>query len=500
MKPINLISLCSAKIKLSPSVFELYLNNFDIEIKEHEIETVKNLISNLFHESDLAPVDKLNCVNDFYVGYSIPQISKEFDLLRIGETQVINIELKRESTIEKIEKQLKQNKWYLEALEKEVFNFTYNSKDNKLFYLDENERLKEVDFSLLVSKLEDQVLTYIEDINKLFNPSNYLVSPFNSTDRFIEDQYFLTDHQVNIKKEILKSIESGYGFYSIEGPPGSGKTLLTYDIAKEYINQSKKVLVIHVGKLNKGHDRLIAEYFWPITPIRNYKSKNLNKYDLIILDEVQRIYEDQLEDIIDKIKETDTKCIFSFDPQQCLSSGEIKNNIPKYIEDKVSPRSFKLTNKIRTNKEIGSFIKDFLYLSNRSENQVYSNIDIQYFHTTASAKAYISILRNKGWKIINYTPSIHGTEYPYDKFQNRFEENAHDAIGQEYDNVVAIIDKHYYYNKDGKLHTKGYLKKPIYHPTKMLFQILTRARKKLCIIIINNQEILNRCLNILNGK
>ncbi|MER2457364.1 DNA/RNA helicase domain-containing protein [Bacillus subtilis] len=497
MKPINLISLCSAKNKLSTSVFELYLNHFDIEVKEHELETIKTLILNLKHDDQLFE-DFSQCVTDFYVGYSIPQISKEFDLLRISKNEVINIELKRESTPEKIEKQLIQNRWYLKALKKEVFNFTYTSQDNKLYHLNENGRIEEIDFKLLISKLEVHTPIHIEDLDNLFDPTNYLVSPFNSTDKFMGGNYFLTNHQVEIKNKILKSIDNGSNFFSIEGPPGSGKTLLTYDIAKEYINQSKKVLVIHVGILNEGHYKLISKYSWSIISISQYLSKDLSDYDLIILDEVQKIYYYQLENILNKVIDTDTKCIFSFDPQQCLTSNEINNKIPEYIEEKVSPCSFKLTNKIRTNKEIGSFIKDLLYLSSNSTNQGYSNIDIQYFNKSHSAKAYTSILKNKGWKIINYTPSFHGTEFPYDKYQSKSNETTHEVIGQEYDNVVAIIDKHFYYNEDGTLHTQGYRNNPIYHPTKMLFQMLTRARKKLCIIIINNEKVLSRCLNILN--
>jgi anti-anti-sigma regulatory factor len=36
-----------------------------------------------------------------------------------------------------------------------------------------------------------------------------------------------------------------------------------------------------------------------------------------------------------------------------------------------------------------------------------------------------------------------------------------------------------------------------YMPHKMLFQAITRARKKLKLIIVNNPEILERCMEIL---
>ena len=105
-------------------------------------------------------------------------------------------------------------------------------------------------------------------------------------------------------------------------------------------------------------------------------------------------------------------------------------------------------------------------------------------------------IKSEGWKITNYTPSTVDT-LPYE--QHKIEEeadNAHRVIGQEFDNVVAVIDEYFYY-RNGRLSTKSYKKRPYYHPTKMLFQIVSRTRLRLCIVIINNQEILRRCLDIL---
>lgn len=198
MKPINLLSLIQAKNDLSEPVLKLYLNDFGIKVKSGELQDIESLI----HEIQLLSVSP-NIYDEFYVGFTINQISKEFDLLRFGEKHIINIELKRKTTEEKIKKQLIKNRYYLSFLEKKVFNFTYVVENNELFYLDENNTLTRSDFSFLVSKLEEQELKHIEDINKCFDPSNYLVSPFNSTEAFISGEYFLTDHQQYIKKKIL---------------------------------------------------------------------------------------------------------------------------------------------------------------------------------------------------------------------------------------------------------------------------------------------------------
>ncbi len=492
MKPINILSLVNAKNDLSSSVFESYLSNFEIKIKENELKDLKSLIYEIQSDSE-----ELYMLDGFYVGYVINQIGKEFDLLRFGEGSIINIELKRENTGEKIKKQLIKNKYYLSFLGEKVLNFTYVAEDKKLFFLDDSEVLTETSFSFLISQLKEQDVQNIDNIDNLFDPSNYLVSPFNSTEAFMSGQYFLTDHQETFKKQIISlSTETGPCFISIQGNAGTGKTLLTYDIAKEYIKKSKKVLIFHCGFLNSGHEKLRQDYFWKISPIKNFNSYDFNKYDLIIIDEAQRMYKHQMEVFISEIKATNVKCIFSYDSQQCLSSYEIKNNIPQYIIEQVSPKVFKLTEKIRTNKEIAAFIKNLFDLSKKSPNQVYSNVNVQYFSTVDDAKKYLDVLKVQGWKVINYTPSSY-KNYPYDKFQNDIEVNAHKVIGQEYDNVVAVLDRYFYYKENGQLSTKGWPNTPYYHPTKMLFQIVTRARKKLNIIIINNEAVLDQCLNIL---
>lgn len=491
MKSINLLSLINVSNDVESSMFELYKNNLGITIKEKELTTLNCLINEMKKYSK-----EINILNDFYFGYTIGQISKEFDLLRFGQNNIINIELKSENVGEKIKRQLIQNKYYLSFLGKEIFNFTYVAGNEDLLYLNENEELIKVKFSFLIDKLNEQNFIEIEDIDKLFNPTNYLVSPFNSTKAFLNGEYFLTGNQNDIKNKIINlNNDTNPCFISIQGAAGTGKTLLTYDIAKKYMNDSKKVVIFHCGALNDGH-YMLRQKSWEIKCIKDFTYCDLTKYDLIIVDEVQRIRKPQLDSFLDKVKNTTSKCIFSYDPKQCLGSWEIKNNIPEYIKEQVSPHYYKLTEKIRTNKEIASFINNLFNKHKKNDNQVYSNVSIQYFSAVRNAVKYIKLLNDQGWKVIDYTPSKY-KGYPYDDYSINTNDNAHTVIGQEYDNVVVVIDKYYDYNDRGELFTKGWRKDPYYHPTKMLFQIITRARKKLTVIIIDNEIVFNHCIKIL---
>lgn len=123
VKPINLFSLLNAKEDLYETNFIQYLEQFGINprIRTSEFYDLHAFVEELRKKSKV-----IHIYNGYYVGYMIKQIGKEFDLLRIGKDCVINIELKREGNVEKITKQLVQNRHYLKFLDVDVYNFTYS--------------------------------------------------------------------------------------------------------------------------------------------------------------------------------------------------------------------------------------------------------------------------------------------------------------------------------------------------------------------------------------
>ena len=499
MKSINLKSLIDIYNSNGNTIPEKYLSymgkEYGITIKKDELNVLRKLLYFLeMKDEDLS----LSNYNYFYLGYKIPQIGKEFDLLRFDDEKILNIEYKREiEEIDKIKKQLLRNKYYLKFLNKELILIGYIEKDNKIYML-ENDDIKEISAEDLIKYIKNNKYCKEYNLNDLFKPSNYLISPFNKTESFMEKQYFLTEQQEKIEHEIFKFIEKNEKEILIQGDAGTGKTLLVYHLAREFIKKDKKVAIIHCGQLNEGHYKLNYRYNWNIFSIKNYKNVLVKKLDVVILDEVQRIQKFQFEEIRQYCAQNDSILIISGDGKQILCKAE--DGTLEKIENDIKNK-FKLTKKIRTNKELANFIKTMFNLSKMNENNEidFNNIRITYFNTYKEANEYITAKEN--YSFISYTPTLFpqngvvGFEITCNNVNTVG--NSHKVIGQEFENVGVIIDKHFYYDENSKLKAVQ-MNNNVYSPKDMLYQAITRVIQTLEIIVVDNIDVFNKIISIIS--
>lgn len=492
MRNINILSIIEAYRKLSNTLFQKLMNSYGITsgIKNYELNGIESFVDELLKANN-----NISIVNRYYLGYSIPQIGKEFDLLRFGHNYIINIEIKIESSIEKILKQQQKNKYYLSFLDKPLHIYTFISNENKLYKLvirNNGDEIEEITFNELCNILMSQEVVTFNNIDDLFNPSDYLVSPFNSPEKFMSEGYFLTVQQEQIYKEIqTKLSDTVTNFIALTGGAGTGKTLLTYHIAKETIQRGKKVLILHCAPLNSGHQILMDEYNWSIY-MPKYAPNTID-FDLIIIDEAQRMYPYQFDKYIREVRTLNKKCIFSYDEKQYLRDNEKQYHTKERIEKELLCTPYKLTDKIRTNKEIAYFIRQLFNIKKNIPNIDYTNIELTYCKDCYSAKLLLQELLERGWKTPNYTPGTRSF-FHYEAYLSNDTESAHSVVGQEFNNVVVVIDESFKYNSQGDLIADN----TYYSQRQMLYQIITRTRKKLHIVIINNEVMLNRCIDILS--
>lgn len=493
MRAINLVAHCNSCRNLDDEQLKKFNN---CESAVYKSNTRKNEEDDLLKFIRQINMKSYNQYDHFYWNFSIPQISKEFDLLRVDDKSILNIELKHFASEEKVEKQLLRNRYYLKSTEKKLFLFCYTIDNEKLYYLENDSLIECENFEILIDIIDNQTNLIDSNIEKLFTPNRYLISPFNKTNEFIMNEYFLNSQQENIKSSIMKKINesSSYDLITVMGSAGSGKSLLIYDIAKELSDKKRGVAIIHCGQLNDGHNLLIKDYGWDIYDIKNFDKVNYNMIDVLIIDEGQRIRSEQLELILDKIKCLHINCIFSYDPEQVLSNKEMESQSLKIIDSNKSV-SYVISGKIRSNIEIVSFIDNLFNLKHRHPKINYENIHVYRFKNYKSSKEYIRFLLTKGWIFINYTPSTFYSE-DFECLKDIQYGIPHTVIGQEFDKIIVILDSKFYYHED-LLRSSGW--KSDKNGERMLYQSLTRAKVELCLIIIDNDLVFNHCINILNN-
>ena len=475
----NILSKRSKKLKVKPQEFDAIrslvnmLLGIGVEIKDFEI---------------------------FFLSFTIEQIGKEFDLIKLDKDNlVLNIELKSEEVgVEAIQNQLEKNRYYLKHLAPDVRLYTFVETGKELYkYTSKGLQLVGVEDLKDTMQLFQESLG--ENLESLFQANSYLISPLNSHQKFMYGDYFLTNQQHDIKKKIVDLILLNDKEYvlGITGKAGTGKTLLLYDIIKEIAERGENCCLIHSGILCDGHRILSAK--WENVIIFSAKElngdgvENLKRYQFIFVDESQRIYSSTFEKIIKEVISESKTVIFAYDYAQSLSITEEERNIPAKLQKIDGFTVYTLSNKIRTSKEIASFTRTMMNLNNRARGYMdYSDIDVLFANNIEEAKRLINLYDEKGYIFISYTQSMYYRN-SIDLYPNNYD--THHVIGQEYDKVMIMMDKNFRYDKERRIQGKE-------HPNpdllfyKLLYQAISRAREKLCVLIVENYKLFSDILNI----
>lgn len=302
MKSINLYTLTRVEDNDSFAEYEYIISaRKDFQrTRIREKESLVQLVTKLIKAgAQLADLD------DFFYSYTIAHISKEFDLLKVAANRklILNIELKSEDVgEERIKQQLVRNRYYLSPVTTNVISYTYILNTNTVYRLDDNNRLIQSEFVSVVADMKRFKKCMKNNIESLFKAKDYLISPVNSPERFARHQYFLTNQQEAMSRKLLSGLlkDDDKRYYSVKGEAGTGKTLLLYDTVRKLPVDAGKC-VIHFGRRTPNID--ILEKAIPSTDIITSRDLTdgamLKGYDYILVDETQRLHDDQFEWIVD---------------------------------------------------------------------------------------------------------------------------------------------------------------------------------------------------------
>ena len=423
-----------------------------LKMREWELESMKALVREL--EVHMQDVHALR----FFYSFQVPRLGKEFDLLQIKDDQIVNIELKSgKVSDEAVRKQLLQNRYYLSVQGKMIQSYTYISSQERLVRLNNHDHIVEADWDQLCLALQRQSKDYEGDIEDLFQAEMYLFSPVTEPERFLNKEYFLTSQQKDIERRILDKIRKvKYGYFWFSGLPGTGKTLLLYDIAMK-LSVHQKVCMIHCGETGKEwkilHDRLLRIAFLSDSQLE--ECPDLKEYSAILVDEAHLLSVKELHRILELSEKHPV--IFSSDDEDMISDEEMDRTMIREIEHLPDIQSFHLTNRIRTNAELSSFIQNMMHLPEKRMVRYYPHIQVVYANDDEEAGILL-----KG-------------------YQNQ---------------LVFIIDERYYYDEKGYLREQRQKQQ---EPTavRTLFHRLNEAREEFAIIVKGNEAVYEVLLDLL---
>lgn len=478
-------------------------------IRIHEIDSLRILVDGL-----TGCGMTVSEADGFYFGFTIPQIGKEFDLLKVTDKHCLNIELKSQDVSEEaILAQLRKNRHYLTHLGKRVILFTVVTDTLTCYRLTLSDNLVRSDLREIADMLKKCDVPYDDDIGKSFRASEYLISPMNTPDKFIRGKYFLTPAQEYVKTELIRSIDSAESsaasdgdrrgsFFHITGRPGTGKTLLLYDLART-LSDSGNTVIIRCGELTEG-ERIISREISNLDIISANDlgiSSDIGSYDFVLCDEAQRLSISAFEMICRSADAGGQICIFSSDPEAVLTKAEHGRNIPGRIHALPPDGEFELSERLRMNRELYHFILTLRNLGHKADKPyAYEDVSVNYANDIPEAVRLITYFRSKGYVFINACAPRHSAgEDGSDPFAELTEEfDVQHIIGREYDKVVMLMDSSFYYDENGYL--KGVPEPdPDYIYPNLFYQGITRVREKLSLVVLDAPVLLRNILGIIGN-
>lgn len=465
MKSVSIYALTRKQNLSNLSRLEYHLSGREkpLKMRTWEINSMRALVDQL--EKYMPEVYRLR----FFYSFQILRLGKEFDLLQVKENQIVNIELKSGAVSEDaIRRQLIQNRYYLAILGRPVRSYTYISSQNRLVRLTNHDHIVEAEWEQLCAELQEKSADFSGNLEDLFQAEWYLISPLTQPERFLKKEYFLTAQQKDIERQILKSIRiKRGGYYHFSGLPGTGKTLLLYDIAMK-LSGRQMVCIIHCGASGQEWKRLherLRRIVW-VSDSQITAEMRLDEYETVLVDEAHLLDKETLENIVEAAGKRPV--IFTSDCEDQLSPEEVDQSVKLGIAKLPEIQTFRLTNRIRTNEEISSFVQNMMHIPDYKSGRRFPHVTVFYANDDQEAANLIQDAKKQGYQHL---------------LESEVAEKA-------YDSVAIILDGNYFYDSKKYLRSKK-------RTVRNLFHQLNSAKEKLMLIVKNNEQVYAILLGLL---
>lgn len=368
-----------------------------------------------------------DCLSDFNVSYVIDRLDKEFDLVKLDESHVINIELKSSykdigQCIENYE--LLKNKY----CDRDVIVYCYECTKDNIYYLNyQDKKFVETPFNELnkeLSKMSKGIKLNINiDVNCIYRNSEI----------FLEHLYILSSSQATIKNAIIQSDKK---INIIFGRAGCGKSVLALDLYNYYSNIENKDVqylapfklndIVDVKMINRINMKTVCKFF----EISNYA-------DIIIVDEAQRLKSADILVLPEKARE---KVIFIGDINQNIDN---ESSFEELCNDTTNNFVRNMKSLIRTDDTFEIFARKILNIS--TSEIKHKKIDknkiriVMYGENLPDLSDYVFIAPSKSLYFGSCMNNCVNKKCLCISNKCKYTKVPHTAISLEYNNVIMFF-------------------------------------------------------------
>ena len=176
------------------------------------------------------------------------------------------------------------------------------------------------------------------------------------------------------------------------------------------------------------------------------------EYSAVLVDEAHLLSVEKLRFILRCAG--DRPVIFSSDSEDMISPYELDRGNLHVIEGLPGIQIFRLTNRIRTNAELSSFIQNIMHIPAGRRLKEYPHIEVVYANDDGEAANLLEDYRARGY----WYKADGGNSYGSRDMDgngntednpNEDDRNAEPSGGV--DSLVVVMDDHYYYDEEGYL-------------------------------------------------
>ena len=171
--------------------------------------------------------------------------------------------------------------------------------------------------------------------------------------------------------------------------------------------------------------------------------------------------------------------IFSSDSEDVISPEEMDRSIVESLGNLSEIQKFHLTNRIRTNAELSSFIQNMMHLPEKRSPRWYPHIAVVYANNDREVENFLNDFAGQG-------------------YQQRMPEGS-GQLGiqavRDAEKIVVLLDEQYYYDEKGYLRSR--CSAEISSSVRKLFHLLNQAKESLALVVRENMAVYEVLMEIL---